>query len=112
MARSFCVIMVTCRPMPGQDSNSKHVGQVIRDLLKAYRIEGRFDEASIVAGWEQIVGRPVARQTRKIYVRNRVLFVELESAALRHDMTLHKTTILLALQRQFGAEAVQDVVIR
>lgn len=89
----------------------QHVSNAIRQLLQSYRLEGRFDEANVVASWERLVGKGVARQTRRIFIRNRVLFVELQSAGLKHDLNLHKPQILEVLRKEFGHEAVQDLVL-
>lgn len=89
----------------------QHVSNAIRQLLQSYRLEGRFDEANVVASWERLVGKGVARQTRRIFIRNRVLFVELQSAGLKHDLNLHKPQILEVLRKEFGPEAVQDLVL-
>ncbi|MFN5171040.1 MAG: DUF721 domain-containing protein [Cyclobacteriaceae bacterium] len=89
----------------------QHVSSAIRHLLQSYRLAGRFDEANVVASWERLVGKSVARQTRKIFIRNRVLFVELQSAGLKHDLNLHKAQILDVLRKEFGQDAVQDLVL-
>ncbi len=88
------------------------VGQAIRDLLNEYRLEGRFDETNIVASWERVVGKPIARRTRKVYLRDKVLYAEFDSAAMKHDFLFHKKEILDLFQREFGEAAVADIVVR
>lgn len=91
--------------------NTQHIGQAIQELLKSYHIKSKFDEASLVTSWERIVGKPVAKRTRKVFVRNKVLFVELDSPAMKHDLNLHKSQIIELLQKEFGPEVVKEVVI-
>ncbi len=86
------------------------VGQAIRELLNSYRLTSRFDETHLISSWERIAGKPIARRTKKIYMRDRVLFVELDSAAMRHDFSLHKAKVLEMLHQEFGANAVADIV--
>ena len=89
----------------------QHIGQAIRQLLKEYHIQSKFDEASLIASWERLVGKPVARRTRKVYVRNKVVFVELDSPSMKHDLNLHKSHILEVFRKEFGNDAVGDIVI-
>jgi predicted nucleic acid-binding Zn ribbon protein len=89
----------------------RHIGQAIQELLKEYHIKSRFDEANLIASWERLVGKPIARRTRKVYVRNKVVFVELDSPGMKHDLNLHKGQILEIFRKEFGAEAVGDLVI-
>ena len=91
--------------------NTQHIGQAIQGLLKSYHIKSKFDEVSLVTSWERIVGKPVAKRTRKVFVRNKVLFVELDSPAMKHDLNLHKSQIIELLQKEFGPDVVKEVVI-
>jgi predicted nucleic acid-binding Zn ribbon protein len=88
-----------------------HIGEAIQHLLKEYHIKSKFDEANLVASWERLVGKPVAKRTRKVFVRNKVVFVELDSPAMKHDLNLHKSHILEVFRKEFGKDAVGDIVI-
>ena len=88
-----------------------HIGQAIQHLLKEYHIKSKFDEANVVASWERLVGKPIAKRTKKVFVRNKVVFVELESPSMKHDLQLHKAQILEIFRKEFGADAVADIVL-
>lgn len=88
------------------------VGQAIRDLLNAYRLDNRFDETNIIASWERVVGKPIAKRTRKVFLRDKVLYAEFDSAAMKHDFLLHKKDILDLFHREFGEAAITDIVVR
>jgi predicted nucleic acid-binding Zn ribbon protein len=93
------------------NNNTHHIGDAIRDLLKSYQLTSKFDEATIVASWERLVGKPIARRTKKVSVRNKVLFVELDSPAMKNDLNLHKTQILEVFAREFGKDVIRELVI-
>ncbi|MBS1487868.1 MAG: DUF721 domain-containing protein [Bacteroidetes bacterium] len=88
-----------------------HIGQAISQLLKAYHLKPKFDEASIVASWERIAGKPVARHTKKIYVRNKVLFIELDSPTMKSDLSFHKNHLLKMLEEEFGKDVVREIIL-
>lgn len=88
------------------------MGEAIRDLLRAYHLESRFDEAALLASWPEIVGPAVAKRTRKVYIQNKVLFVELNSSAMKNDFLLHKQRILELFQEKFGREVIADITVR
>lgn len=90
----------------------QQVGEAIRDLLRAYHLESRFDEAALLASWPEIVGPAVAKRTRKVYIQNKVLFVELNSSAMKNDFLLHKQRILELFQEKFGREVIADITVR
>jgi predicted nucleic acid-binding Zn ribbon protein len=91
-------------------ANTVRLGDAIQELLKTYRIKSKFDEANLVQSWERLVGKPVAKRTKKVYVRNKVLFVELDSAAMKQDLNLHKAQILELFTREFG-NVIDELII-
>lgn len=98
-----------------RNKNPKHdiqtMGQAIRELLSSYRLTSKFDEASLIASWERLAGKPIAKRTKKIYIRNKVLFVELDSPSLKHDFSLHKGQVLELFQKEFGAGIITDLIV-
>lgn len=91
--------------------NAHHVSEAIKELLKQYHIEQKFDETSIVTSWERLVGAAIAKRTKKVFMRNQVLFVELTSPSLKHDLSYSKTHILELFQKEFGKESVKEIVL-
>ena len=87
------------------------MGQAIRELLNSYRLSTKFDEANLIGSWERLAGKPIARRTKKIQIRNKVLFVELDSPSLKHDFSMHKAQVLELFQKEFGAGVVTDIIV-
>jgi len=94
----------------GKKDEFQSVGGAIRDLLNSYNLSGKFDEANLLNSWERIVGKPIAKRTKKLYIRNKVLFVEFDSPSMRHDFSLHKTQILELFRKEFGAGIITEIV--
>lgn len=96
---------------PGNPSNSHHIGEAIQEMLKSYHLKSKFDEATLVASWERLVGKSVAKRTKKVVIKNKILFVELDSPAMKNDLNLHKAQILGLFAREFGPELIKEIVI-
>ncbi len=88
------------------------VGNAIRNMLKAYHIEDKFDEANLVASWENVMGPAIAKRTSKIYIKDKKLFVYLTSAPLRHELNMSRDRILVLLTKEFGKPIVNEVIIK
>ena len=87
------------------------VGQAIRNMLNSYRLDTKFDEANLIGSWERLAGKPIARRTKKVYIRNKVLFVELDSPSMKHDFSLHKGQVLELFKKEFGAGIITDIIV-
>jgi predicted nucleic acid-binding Zn ribbon protein len=87
------------------------VGEGIRNLLNSYKLTSRFDEAKLIGSWERIAGKPIASRTKNIYIRNKVLFVNLDSPSMKHDFSMHKLEVLDLFKKEFGAGIIDDIVV-
>lgn len=94
----------------GKKDGFQSVGQAIRDMLNSYRLTTRYDEANVVDSWERIVGKPIARRTRKLHLRNNVLFVEFDSPTMRRDFSFHREKILALFKAEFGEGVITEIV--
>ncbi|QOI97204.1 MAG: DUF721 domain-containing protein [Flammeovirgaceae bacterium] len=91
--------------------NTQSIAEAIRGLLNSYRLETKFDEATIIASWQDLVGTPIANRTKKVFIRNRILYVEFNTPSMKNDFILHKGKILALFQERFGKQVVNDIVI-
>lgn len=95
----------------GGSGDAMHIGQAINELLSSYHIKSKFDAANIVGSWERLVGKPIAKRTKKVFIKDKVLFVQIESASMKHDISLHKSHILEIFQKEFGPDVVREIVL-
>jgi predicted nucleic acid-binding Zn ribbon protein len=96
--------------MSNKKNEFQSVGQAIRDMLNTYRLTNKYDEANIIESWERLVGKPIASRTRKVFIKNKVLFVEFDSPTMRHDFSLHKTEVLEVFRKEFGDGVITEII--
>jgi predicted nucleic acid-binding Zn ribbon protein len=84
--------------------------EAIEDMLELYKLRSKFNETYIVAYWEQIMGSPISSRTTEVYVKDRKLFVQLDSAPLRNELLMAKSKIVTLLNKEVGEEIIDDVV--
>ena len=86
------------------------IKDAINDLLSSFHIESKFNEAQLLASWERLVGLPVAKRTRKVFIKKKVLYVEFKTASMKNDFLLHKAKVLELFQKEFG-QIITDIII-
>ena len=87
------------------------VGDAIRQLLNSYHLTSKYDETNLLNSWEKIVGKPIAKRTKKVFIKNKVLFVEFDSSSMKHDFALHKLHIIDMLKKEFGDHIVTEIIV-
>ena len=90
-------------------SNSQSIGAVIKELLDDYRLSSKLNEVHVVTAWDKVMGAAVARYTTEIYIKNRILFVRMNHAALRQELSYGKDKIIKMLNDEVGIEVILDV---
>ncbi|MCF6343005.1 MAG: DUF721 domain-containing protein [Bacteroidales bacterium] len=86
--------------------------EVISDLLKAYRWGSKLDEVKLVESWEKVVGGIIGKHTVNMNVKNKILYVRLDSSVLRSELHMAKTSIIRSLNKEVGKEVITDIVLR
>ena len=86
------------------------IGESLKALMQAYRLDGKLSEVNIVQSWEKIMGKPIALKTQQLYFKDSKLFVRLTSAPLKHELNMSKSKVIELLNREVGTDAVKDVV--
>jgi hypothetical protein len=59
-----------------------------------------------------VVGPTIKKKTLDLHVEKQVLFVKLDSDALRQELSYAKSLIIKNLNQEVGKEVIKDVVFR
>jgi len=90
--------------------NEQTLGDAIKEMVAAYRIGSKLSEAKMLGSWEKIVGQMIAKHTVQMKVSKRKLYVKLDSAALRNELTYAREKIRKALNKEAGEDLIDEVV--
>jgi predicted nucleic acid-binding Zn ribbon protein len=93
-----------------KSSSNQSLGSAIREFLKAYRLEDKMNETRLIHSWEVVLGKMVSRHTRELSIRNKILFVKIDSPALRNELSYQKEKIVDELNREVNAKVIDDIV--
>ena len=93
-----------------KSSNEYTLKQAIEALIEQYKIQEKLSETVVLNDWEKIVGKMIARHTKNIYIKKRILYVELDNAALRNELSYAKTKLVLAINKSLNSEAIDEIV--
>ena len=95
----------------GRKSDTTPIKEVIEELFKSYHIDRKFNQTRIISTWEKITNKTIAKRTNKIFFKNNVMFVEFSSAPLKNEISLKKSKLLHLLQKEFGKDVVEELII-
>lgn len=92
----------------GKDLNMK---EAIKQMLKVYRLDRKFDETALIAAWPELIGSAIANRTTQLYIRDKKLYVKVESAVIKHELMLMRRQILGRMNEHVGKVIVEELVL-
>lgn len=82
----------------------------ITKMIDVYRLRRKFDETSIVAIWPEIMGTAIANRTTQIYIKDKKLFLRLESSVIKNELLMVKQGIIKRLNDHAGNEVITEMI--
>lgn len=76
--------------------NERPLKDVLNEFMKSFKICDKMDEMRLKSCWEKIMGKTIAGHTISLYLKNKTLFITLDSAALKNELSYAKKDIKYA----------------
>lgn len=84
--------------------------ELLNELCRRWGIEKKVREYAALSQWPHIVGEKIAQKAHPVGVEGGKLFVLVESASWRNELTFMKPEIIERLNRAVGASVIRDIV--
>lgn len=73
-------------------------------------LDSRMQELKILNVWSECVGEAIARYSTPVEIKKNKLFVSVENAAWRYELSLKKIEIIDNLNRSFKKKLIKDII--
>ena len=90
-------------------SNEAPLKEVIDRWLKAYKLDGKMKEIEVLNAWPELMGTAVAHRTKEISIRNKTLYLKMESSVMRDELAHGKSIIIQRVNEHAGFEIINDI---
>ena len=92
-------------------TNDLPIGEVLQQMVRAFKLKDDLTKVTIENVWEEKMGRMIATYTRSLTLKNRVLYVAIESASLRSELHFGREKIRLRLNEAIGEDFLSEVIV-
>ena len=92
--------------------NTQKIGDVIQEYLKALKIDDKLKEVHLIKSWDDVVGKTIARSTKDIFIKDRKLFVKLNSSVIRNELFMLRDGLKKALNERAGEELIDEIILK
>ena len=87
------------------------VGELVREFYELHKGPDYVDELKVINSWKKVVGPFIASHTIDLAICNHVLYVRVDSDALRSELSYSKSLLLKNLNERVGKEVISEIVL-
>lgn len=91
-------------------TNDQSLKEAIDQMLKTFHLDKKMTEMRVISSWETVMGRTVSNRTTQIYIRDKKLFVNLNSASLREELHNSRHKIIKLLNTEAGTDVIEEII--
>ena len=92
-------------------SNTQSLAEVIKELLKNYRLDEKVAQANLQQHWEQWMGATVNKYTHDIKLKDKKLFLRIDSSVIKNEFLYSKQTVIQNLNKELGADYISELIL-
>ena len=93
-------------------SKTISLAEAVKDYIKEMNLGGKLREVGVINSWEETVGKAISSRTSKIYIKDQVLYVHLNSSVVRNELLMLREALKEKLNEKAGSEVIKDIVLR
>ncbi|TAD84362.1 MAG: DUF721 domain-containing protein [Bacteroidetes bacterium] len=89
-----------------------NMGEALKAFLSKSKIQNGLQALQITDAWETIMGKTVAKYTKKIENINQTLFIFTDVGPLRQELSYQREKIVERVNETMGSRVIKDVIIK
>lgn len=93
-------------------SNTQSLSEVLKEYIEQNRIDRKLKEIDVVQGWEELLGKTISHYTKNIYISNRILYVEITSSVVKHELFMMREEICRRINENAGQDIVSKIIFK
>jgi predicted nucleic acid-binding Zn ribbon protein len=93
-------------------SKTISLAEAMKDYIREMNLEGKLLEVNLISSWEEVVGKAISSRTSRVYIKDHILYVHLNSSVARNELLMLKEALKEKLNEKSGQEVIKDIVLR
>jgi predicted nucleic acid-binding Zn ribbon protein len=93
------------------NQNLSSLSAAIQAFLKQNRLDKKIDTSSLSVHWKEIAGEMIAKHTKRLFLKEQTLFLQVDSAALKNELHFLKAQLIRNINQYLNKELVKELVL-
>jgi predicted nucleic acid-binding Zn ribbon protein len=91
--------------------NLQSIGTAIDQFLKENRLEKKIDASSLHINWKMIAGDMIANHTKRLFLKETTLYLEVDSAELKNEIHFLKDQLIQNVNHFLKKDLIKQLVL-
>ena len=93
-------------------SQTQNISEIISVIMKQNGLDEKLAEVRAIRSWEELLGKTVARYTKNLYIKNKTLYVSLNSSIVRNEIMMIRDDLIKKLNEKAGRKVIDKIVVK
>ncbi|HYX09076.1 MAG TPA: DUF721 domain-containing protein [Bacteroidales bacterium] len=93
-------------------SNTQSLAEVLKAYIEEMKMGKKLKEVNLLNHWEEIIGKSIALRTDRLYIKDKTLFVHMNSSVARDKLMMIREPLIKAINDRAGENMINKIVIR
>jgi predicted nucleic acid-binding Zn ribbon protein len=90
----------------------RSIKDLLGRMLDRYDLSDKMNETNLWNKWDELMGKTIAKNTKRLYVKNKTLYLVLDSPSLKNDLIFYEKTIIEKVNQFVKTELINAVKIK
>ena len=95
-----------------RNKNGIPIKEALDGYFRALGIEDKIHETRILSQWSEMMGDAVAVRTESKVIRDKVLYLKINSSVMRDELQQSKAEIIDKVNAAAGCELITDIFLK
>ncbi|MBO7277291.1 MAG: DUF721 domain-containing protein [Bacteroidales bacterium] len=100
------------KPRGVSEASEQPIKNVMEKFFESLGIAADFNQEEIIKTWEELTGEFIKKLTKKIYVEDKVLYVHVNSPALKSELMMLRTSVCDRINERMGENTLKFIYIK
>lgn len=93
-------------------TNTIKISEAIQEYLEQNGLGTKMKVSNVSKYWESLMGNIISQKTSNIYIKNKTLFIYLNSSVLRSELNMMRSRIASMMNEKMGGHYIEKVVLK
>ncbi len=93
-------------------SKTISLAEAMKDYIREMNLDDKLTEISLINSWEEIVGKAISSRTTKVYIKDRILYIHLNSSVVRNELLMLREALKGKLNEKAGREVIKEIILK